>query len=95
MAKLISLSIDVNKITKEKLYKGQKGTYLNLTIALNDEKDQYGNDVSCWEKCEKDEQKNFLGNGKVFWGKESSVNKETTSTQQKKDIEEEDDTLPF
>ena len=51
MAKLISLKIDVKKITQSKLFKGEKGTYLDLTIALNDEKDQYGNDVSVWEKC--------------------------------------------
>lgn len=93
MAKLISLSIDVNKITKEKLYKGQKGTYLNLTIALNDEKDQYGNDVSCWEKCEKDEQKNFLGNGKVFWEKQSEPKQDSFKASQ--NLNEEDLDLPF
>jgi hypothetical protein len=67
MAKLIGLKIDVTKITKDKLFKGEKGTYLDLTISLNDEKDKFGNDVSCWEKCEKEETKNYLGNGKVFW----------------------------
>ena len=43
MAKLISLRIDVQKIDKSKLFKGKKGTYLDLTVALNDEEDDYGN----------------------------------------------------
>ncbi|NQX93097.1 MAG: hypothetical protein HRT74_13410, partial [Flavobacteriales bacterium] len=50
MSKLLSLSIDVSKITKDKLYKGKKGTYLKLTAAIADEKDDYGNDVSVWEE---------------------------------------------
>ena len=39
----VNVSIDVTKIEKERLYKGAKGTYLNLTTYLDlDEKDQYG-----------------------------------------------------
>jgi len=75
MAKMLGLSIDVDKINKDKLYKGKKGTYLKLTIAVNDEDDQFGNNVSCWEQQSEDERsakanKNFLGNGKVFWSNE-------------------------
>ena len=81
MAKLISLKIDVKKITQSKLFKGEKGTYLDLTIALNDEKDQYGNDVSVWEKCEKEETKNYLGNGKVFWSNDGCQQQTQQSTQ--------------
>ncbi len=40
----ISLNIDVSKIDKTKLVKGEKGTYLNATAFVNlDEKDQYDN----------------------------------------------------
>jgi hypothetical protein len=72
MAKLLSLKIDVTKINKDRLYHGEKGTYLNLTIAVNDEKNDYGQDVSAWEEQTKEERdggenKNFLGNGKIFW----------------------------
>ena len=72
MSKLLSLSIDVSKITKDKLYKGKKGTYLKLTAAIADEKDAYGNDVSVWEEQTQEERKSkqnkkFLGNGKIFW----------------------------
>lgn len=72
MAQLISLSIDVTKIKKERLYKGEKGTYLKLTVSLNDEADYYGNSVGCYEEQTKEEreaktQRNYLGNGKVIW----------------------------
>lgn len=75
MAQLISISIDVTKIRKERLYKGEKGTYLKLTVSLNDEADQFGNTVSAYEEQTKEEReskasKNFLGNGKVFWSSE-------------------------
>lgn len=77
MAKLISMSIDVSKIDKSKLIKGEKGQYLNLTISLNDQKDNYGNDCSAWQSQSKEErdakaQRNFLGNGKVVWSGESA-----------------------
>lgn len=48
MAKMLNISIDVTKIDKSKLIVGEKGTYLNLTVSVNDEKDNYGNDVSAW-----------------------------------------------
>lgn len=94
MSKLIGLSIDVSKIDKEKLYKGKKGTYLKLTINLKDEKDDYGNDVSCWEEQTEEERKakaerNFLGNGKVFWESEPTPKSEPVKA------EEENDDLPW
>lgn len=95
MSKLISLSIDVNKITKEKLYKGKKGTYLKLTVALNDSTDDFGNNVSCWEEQSADERgnpKNYLGNGNVFWESGSRPSQETHANG---DESEEEDDLPF
>ena len=90
MSKLLSLSIDVSKITKDKLYQGKKGTYLKLTVSVSDEKDKYGNDVTCWEEQAKEDRgnpKNYLGNGKVFWEGHSQA-------QQSAQPVEEDD-LPF
>jgi len=43
MATNISIKLDVTKISKEKLYKGDKGTYLDATILMKDEPDQYCN----------------------------------------------------
>jgi len=43
---MISVKIDVSKIDKSALYKGEKGTYLNITLMDNQsgETDEYGND---------------------------------------------------
>ena len=35
MSSIINLKIYVNKITKDKLFKGEKGTYANITVAAN------------------------------------------------------------
>jgi hypothetical protein len=39
----IQIKIDVNKIEKARLFKGAKGTYLDATLVMRDEPDQYGN----------------------------------------------------
>lgn len=43
MATNISVKLDVSKIDKSKLFKGEKGIYLDATIIMRDEADQYGN----------------------------------------------------
>jgi 3-polyprenyl-4-hydroxybenzoate decarboxylase len=43
MATNIAVKLDVTKIDKLKLYKGEKGTYLDAVIIMKDESDQYGN----------------------------------------------------
>jgi hypothetical protein len=98
MSKLISLSLDVTKINKSELVTGAKGTYLNLTISLNDEADQYGNTVSSWQSQSKEqreakENRVFLGNGKILF--ESEANKGATTTKAKAKVEEEFIDLPF
>jgi hypothetical protein len=91
MATLATLSIDLSKVNKEKLYKGQ---YLNLTISLNDETSQYGKNVSAYEEQSKEEReakekKNYVGNGKIVWtdGKVTLAEKEAPK--------KEDTNLPF
>ena len=77
MSKLISVSIDVNKIDKSlikeiTLKNGNKAKFLNLTISVNDAPDQYGKDVQVWHEQTKEEReakvdRKFLGNGKVVF----------------------------
>jgi len=43
MASIIATSIDLTKIPKDKIIDGKKGKYLPITITLNDEPDQFGN----------------------------------------------------
>ena len=101
MAQLISASIDVSKISKDKLVKGAKGTYLNITISINDEIDQYGNQVGIYESQSKEdreakEKKNYLGNGKIAWSSEGgSTAKQTPATPTPPPIIEEESDLPF
>ena len=42
MSKILTLKIDVTKLDKTAFFKGQKGTYVDITVFLKDEKDQYG-----------------------------------------------------
>lgn len=69
----VSLKIDVSKIEKQRLFAGQKGTYLDATVFIDlDQLDQYGNsgmitqDVTKQEK-EQGTQGAILGNCKIFW----------------------------
>ena len=43
MASIIATSINLNEIPKDKIIVGKKGKYLPITITLNDELDQFGN----------------------------------------------------
>jgi len=88
MSLLMSVSIDLDKINKEKIYKGKKGMYYNLTISVNDEARVFENptngkktfqNVSVFDAQSKEEvdakkTKHFLGNGGVFWNNGTVVN---------------------
>ena len=72
MASIIKASIDLNKIPKDKIYVGKKGKYLPITITLNDELDQFGNQGPVVVEQSKEEReakvaKTYLGNVKVVW----------------------------
>ena len=72
MSKIINLRINVDDITKGRLFKGEKGTYLNVTVGENmDGESKYGDTHYVYESQTKDEReaktpKNYLGNGKEF-----------------------------
>ena len=72
MASIIKARIDVNKIPKDKIFVGKKGKYLPITITLNDELDQFGNQGPVVVEQTKEEReakvaKTYLGNVKVVW----------------------------
>lgn len=99
MSTLISASIRVDKLPKEKFVKGKDGAvYYNLTIAVNDET-RYGNNVGIMDSQTKEEReakktKLYLGNGKVVWtdGKVTLAEREEQTTTNQ--VEETAD-LPF
>lgn len=68
---VIALKIDVSKIDKNKLYQGQKGTYLDAVLFLNDEPDQYGQSGMITQSVSKEERAQgvkgaILGNCKIL-----------------------------
>jgi len=72
MASIIKTSIDLNKIPKDKIYVGKKGKYLPITITLNNELDQFGNQGPVVVEQTKEErdakaEKTYLGNVKIVW----------------------------
>ena len=72
MAGLLNISINVADLPKEKFVQGKKGTYYNFTVSVNDETNQYGQNVSVYDSQTKEERESkkkklYIGNGKVVW----------------------------
>lgn len=86
MSTLISLSIDVSKITKSKI-KDMK--YLDVTISVDDATNQWGKNASIYESQTKEEReakapKAYIGGGKVVWTDGSIKVAEKSSNEPKK-----------
>ena len=78
MASIIKTSINLNNIPKDKIFVGKKGKYLPITITLNDELDQFGNQGPVVVEQTKEERdakaaKTYLGNAKVVWSNGQNV----------------------
>ena len=72
MASIIKASINLNDIPKDKIIVGKKGKYLPITITINDEVDQFGNQGPLVVEQSKEERESkapkvYLGNVKVVW----------------------------
>ena len=84
MANLGKCWINVKNIDKARLQTLKSGAVgFNISFAINDEVDQYGNNVSMWMDQTEDERKAkakrvYLGNGKLSWsnGVVTIVNKD-------------------
>ena len=78
MASIIKASINLSEIPKDKIIVGKKGKYLPVTITINDEPDQFGNQgpiVVAQTKEERDAKqgKTYLGNVQVVWTNDDNV----------------------
>ena len=101
MAGIIKASINLNAIDKSKIIEGKKGKYLPITITVNDEPDQFGNQGPVVVEQTKDERdakapKTYLGNVKVVWTNGMFPDRVTDGQPQKQTqpkVEEAD--LPF
>jgi len=70
---MIAIKIDVKKINKERLYKGEKGTYLDAVL-IETPDNRYGDDYMIVESISKGEREEgvkgeILGNAKILSGK--------------------------
>ena len=73
MSSLSNVSLRIDKLPKEKFVAGKDGAhYYNGTISINDETNEWGQNVSIIDSQTKEERdakkpKTYLGNGKVVW----------------------------
>lgn len=92
MAKLIAGKINLLGVDKAQLFKGSKGTYLDILIRLNDEPDQYGNHGMITQGITKELRAAgvrgaILGNAKIIG--------ETQTKEQRPPTNDDLDGLPF
>ena len=103
MAGIINASINLSIIPKDKIIDGKKGKYLPITIAVNDEIDNFGNQgpiTVAQSKEERDakEPKTYLGNVRVVWTNgefPQPAPREGQPQQQGKEQAVQQDDLPF
>jgi hypothetical protein len=73
MSAIINVSLRVDKLPKEKFVSGKDGAvYYNFTVGVNDEANQFGQNVSLTDSQTQEEReakkpKVYLGNGNVVW----------------------------
>jgi len=73
MSALLNVSIRVDSLQKEKFVQGKDGrVFYNFTISVNDDSNQFGQNVSLIDSQTKEEReakkpKSYLGNGNVVW----------------------------
>ena len=78
MASIIKANLNLAAIPKDKIYKGKKGSYLPITITINDELGNYGDNGPIIVEQSKEERdakvdKVYLGNVKVVWTNGNNV----------------------
>ena len=78
MASILKANLNLAAIPKDKIYKGKKGSYLPITITINDELGNYGDNGPIIVEQTKEEreakaEKTYLGNVKVVWTNGTNV----------------------
>lgn len=100
MGQIISVRIDVMKIDKARLFVGEKGTYLDITLLMRDQADSYGNHGMVVQQVTKEERLAgtkgpILGNAKIIGQQASESSPQgdaAPSTTQAKEVPQ---NLPF
>lgn len=96
MNKLFVGKINLSKIDKERLFKGEKGIYCDIAVWFSEEPDKFGNNLSIQQSTKKDEAKIYIGEAKFYIPKEAPKKENLEGKYQKggKKVEEPDN-LPF
>lgn len=97
MAVLLNAKLKLNKLNKDKIFKGKVHNFYDITISLNDET-KFNNNVSIWTRQTKEErdsnaQREYIGEGEVVWQNDNGavlVQKEDATPTQEDDVD-----LPF
>jgi len=98
MSALLNVSIRVDSLPKEKFVQGKDGkVFYNFTISVNDDSNQFGQNVSLIDSQTKEERdakkpKSYLGNGAVVWTDGSIKTAEKKAEATKEEIASD---LPF
>ncbi len=90
----VSLNINVTKLDKTRFFKGNKGTYCDMTVFIDlDAKDQYGQNGIIKQSQKKGEEADLpiLGGCKIFWKGESG---QATTKPQLQELPPDED-VPF
>ncbi len=100
---MLSLRLNVAALPQDKMVKGKKGVYIDLTLNIDDQENEYNQSVSSWISQSVEERDNkkprvWTGNGRVFWSNGNALpvnvkDKEVSPEEPKKDNEKID--LPF
>ena len=91
MSTLYLGKINLSKADKTKIFEGNQGKWIDVTIWVNDKPDNYGNHMSIEQSTTKGEDKIYLGNAKE-WKKEE---KREESNPGRTTDEPSNDRLPF
>ena len=100
MSAIITYSLRVDQLPKEKFIAGKDGAvYVNLVMSVNDET-RYGNNASVTisqtqEEREAKKPKQYIGNGKVVWTDNKIVLAEREDKTEAVTQEAQTDDLPF
>jgi len=79
MSIIINVNMNVKKIEKERLYVGDKGVYLDATIVLFEQPDQFGNDGMIVQNISKEEREKGMKSipiGSVKYPIKKALNKD-------------------
>lgn len=98
MINTIAVKLDVTKIEKERLFKGKKGTYLDLVL-IPTPQSEYGHDFMAVQSVSKEEREagkrgNILGNATILHRKDAPHENKPTQNQPKSSGDNQDD-IPF